>query len=92
MLRYWSGKVIAKKGLKSGESFKIYDLRQASTVSEVSLQAFFKLFFVFLSINDKNHFGEFTLLTSYQNSLVKLVYCVKSWFTVSKFMRSEREV
>jgi hypothetical protein len=49
MSRYRLGKVIAKQGVKSSESFKSYDLRQASTVIEVNVQDFVRLlpFFVF---------------------------------------------
>jgi hypothetical protein len=57
------GKVIANQGVKSSESFKSYDLGQASTVIEVNIQDFgrlwqflavFDLFscLMFLSIND----------------------------------------
>jgi hypothetical protein len=69
MTRYRSGEVKPKnQGVKSIESFKSYDLRQASTVTEVNLQEFvptwqllaggFFGFFsclVFLSINDHKY-------------------------------------
>jgi hypothetical protein len=90
MLRYRFGKVIRKTRVKSSESFKSNDLRQASTVIEVNVQDFsrfwqflavFDLFLclMFLSINYYKKVGEITLLTSYQKSLVKLVDCFKSY-------------